>query len=160
MEATDGVLQSGLEYTHRICNAKGKKGMVLYKDTGDNRMLFVAHSALSNHNETLLSLFSRSISTEQLFNLVSLCYDYEHNTDYGAFKAVVLKLFGAKRPFVTTQIKKDLKNFLTDVELAQQGRHHILLLEVLLRRRTPKQHPNPRDICVCVFASACVCACP
>ena len=40
-EATDGVLPKGLEYTHKSCDAKGKKGMVLYKDTGDNRVLFV-----------------------------------------------------------------------------------------------------------------------
>ena len=44
-EATDGVLPKGLdtalEYTHKSCNAKGKKGMVLYKDAGDKRVLFV-----------------------------------------------------------------------------------------------------------------------
>ena len=44
---------------------------------------------------------------------MSLCYDYEHNEDYGAsrFKAAMLKLVGAKRPFDARQIKKDLKNF-------------------------------------------------
>ena len=89
------------------------------QSTGEEeRMGFFAH-ALSNHNGTILgqSLFSRSITascTEQLFNLVSLCYD-EHNKDYAAFKAVVLKLFGAKGPFDTMQIKKDLKNFPTEV---------------------------------------------
>ena len=41
---------SGLEYTLRSRDAKGKKGMVLYKDAGGNRALFVAKSALSNHN--------------------------------------------------------------------------------------------------------------
>ena len=42
----------------------------------------MAKSALSNHNEMLLSLFGGLITascTELLFNLVSLCYDYEHN---------------------------------------------------------------------------------
>ena len=29
-DSTDGVLPSGLEYTLRSCDAKGKKGMVLY----------------------------------------------------------------------------------------------------------------------------------
>ena len=70
------------------------------QSTGEEeRMGFFAH-ALSNHNGTILgqSLFSRSITascTEQLFNLVSLCYYYEHNKDYAAFKAAVLKLFRA-----------------------------------------------------------------
>ena len=27
-----------------------------------------------------------------------VCYDYEHKNDYAAFKAPVLKVFGAKRP--------------------------------------------------------------
>ena len=61
------------QYTLRSCDAKGKKGMVLYKDAGGNRALFVAKSALSNHNETLLSLFGGSITascTELLFNFV------------------------------------------------------------------------------------------
>ena len=34
-------LDTALEYTHKSCNAKGKKGMVLYKDAGDKRVLFV-----------------------------------------------------------------------------------------------------------------------
>ena len=71
--ATDSVLPSGFEYTFRSCDAKGKKGMVLYKDAGGNRTLFVAKSALSNYNETLLSLFGGSITascTELLFNFV------------------------------------------------------------------------------------------
>ena len=42
---------------------------------------------------------------------MSLSYDYEHNKDYAAFRAAVLKLFAAKRPFDTTQVKKDLKHF-------------------------------------------------
>ena len=66
----------------------------------------MAKSALSNHNEMLLSLFGGLITascTELLFNLVSLCYDYEHNKDYAAFRAAVLKLFAAKRPFDTVQ---------------------------------------------------------
>ena len=89
---TDGVLPSGLQYTLRSCDAKGKKGMVLYKDAGGNRALFVEKSSLSNHNETLLSLFGWSItaSCTELFNLLSLFYDYEHNKDYGAFRAAVL----------------------------------------------------------------------
>ena len=90
---TDGVLPSGLQYTLRSCDAKGKKGMVLYKDAAGNRALFVEKSSLSNHNETLLSLFGGSITascTELLFNLLSLFYDYEHNKDYGAFRAAVL----------------------------------------------------------------------
>ena len=109
-DSMDGVLPSGLEYTLRSCDAKGKKGMVLYKDACGNRALFVAKSALSNHNETLLSLFGGSITascTELLFNFVSLCYDYEHNKDCASFKAAVLKLFAAKHPFETTQVKKD-----------------------------------------------------
>ena len=109
------MLPSGLEYTLGSCDAKGKKGMVLYKDAGGNSALFVAKRVLSNHNETLLSLFGRSITascTELLFNFVSLCYDYEHNKDYASFKAVVLKLLAAKRPFDTTQ--NDLKHFPVD----------------------------------------------
>ena len=110
-----------MEYMHRSWNAKGKKRIVLYKDAGNNRVLFISKSALSNHNETLLSLFSGSMTascTEQLFVLVSLCDDYEHNKDDGAFKAAVLillKLFGVKRPFDTTQVKKDLMNFPAEV---------------------------------------------
>ena len=51
--------------------------MVLYKDACGNSALFVAKSALSNHNETpaLLSLFGGSITTsctELLFNFISL----------------------------------------------------------------------------------------
>ena len=46
---------------------------------------------------------------------MSLCYDYEHKKDYTAFKAAVLKLFGAKRPFDTTQVKKDPQNFPANV---------------------------------------------
>ena len=75
-KATGGVLPSCLEYTLRSCDAKGKKGMALYMDAGGNCALFVAKSALSNHNGTLL--FGGSITascTELLFNLVSLCYD-------------------------------------------------------------------------------------
>ena len=34
------MLSSCLEHSHRICDAKGKKGMVLYKDAEDNRVLF------------------------------------------------------------------------------------------------------------------------
>ena len=44
----------------------------------------------------------------------SLCYDYKHNKDCASaesFKVAVLKLFAAKRPFDTTQVKKDLKHF-------------------------------------------------
>ena len=110
--ATDVVLQSGLEYTHKSCKAKSKKGMVLYTDAEDNHVLFVAKSTLSNHNETLFIGSITASCTEELFNLVLLCYDYEHNKDS---KAVVLKLFGAKRPFDTTQVKKDLKNFPAEV---------------------------------------------
>ena len=42
-------------------------------------------------------------------------YDYKHNKDYGAFKAAVLKLFVAKHPFNTMQVKKDLKHFPAEV---------------------------------------------
>ena len=60
---------------HRFCDDNGKKGMVLFKDTEDNSVLFVVKSALSKHNETFLLLFNRWIMAscmEQLFNLVSL----------------------------------------------------------------------------------------
>ena len=53
--------------------------------------------------------------TELLFNLVLMFYDYKHNKDYGAFKAAVLKLFVAKHPFNTMQVKKDLKHFPAEV---------------------------------------------
>ena len=80
VDSMDSVPPSCLEYTLWSCDAKGKKGMVLCKDAGGNSALFVATSALSNHNETLLSMFGGSITascTELLFNFVSLCYDYD-----------------------------------------------------------------------------------
>ena len=131
-EATDGVLPSVLEYTHRSCDAKDMKGMVLYKDAGDNRVLFVAKSALSNHDETLLSLFSGSItaSSAQLHGaavqpgIAQLRLRAQQGLHYRAFKAAVPKLFGAKRvasaprrPFDTTQVKKDLKYFPAQAEV-------------------------------------------
>ena len=75
-DSMDGVPPSSLEYTLWSCDTKGKKSMVLYKDAGGNRTLFLAKSAMSNHSETLLLLFGGSITascTELLFNFVSLC---------------------------------------------------------------------------------------
>ena len=68
------MLPSCLEYTHKSCDTKGKKGMALYKRTqGTTACCLLRRAALSNHNETLLLLFSWSITAscmEQLFNLV------------------------------------------------------------------------------------------
>ena len=57
-------------------------------------------------NETLLSqqvsLFNGTITAscqEQLFNLVSICYNQQHYKNCHEFKAAVLKVFSAKRPF-------------------------------------------------------------
>ena len=116
-DATNGVLPSGLEYMLRSCDTKGKKGMVLYKDEGGNYVLFVAKSALYNHNETLLSLFGGSITascTELLFNLVSQCYDHEHNKDYAAVRGSA-EAVCCQAPLDTTQVKQDLKHFPAEV---------------------------------------------
>ena len=114
LEISNGVLPSGLEFEYKSIDSKGKKGMVIYTGPKNHHALLVAKSALSNHNETELRLFGNTITAscpEMLFNLVSLCYDYQQNKDYPSFKAAVLKLFAATRPFETTKAKKDLKNF-------------------------------------------------
>ena len=65
----------------------------------------MAKGAMLNHNEKLLLLFNGTITAsclKQLFNLVSICYYYQYNKNYKAFKAAVLKGFSAKHPFDTT----------------------------------------------------------
>ena len=95
-----------MEYTQRICYDQGKKGIVPGCCTvTQGTTACCSKSVLSNHNETLLSLFSGSnqcqlhhVCMEQLFNLVSLCYNYKQSKDHLAFNVVILKLFGAKHP--------------------------------------------------------------
>ena len=116
-------IEPKINHLNRLCDAcinalKFKNGAQATQGT----TACCSKSVLSNHNETLLSLFSGSnqcqlhhVYMEQLFNLVSLCYNYEQSKDHLAFNVVVLKLFGAKRPHDTMQVKKDLKNFTAEV---------------------------------------------
>ena len=134
MQTHEDVQPSGLEFSEKSFNSKGKRGMVLYTAPKNNHALLVAKSTMlnhnertlelfaplvakstmSNHNETTLELFNSVVTVsclEVLFNFVSLCYYYQHNKDYQSFKAAGLKLFAAKRPFETTQVKRTSRTF-------------------------------------------------